>query len=39
MQNIELQNGLGNLQYTINRQHKYFPLTPSHLEIPKVATY
>jgi len=39
MHNIELQNGVGNLQYTINHQHKYFPSTPSHLEIAKVATY
>jgi hypothetical protein len=39
VQNIELQNWVGNVQYAINHQHKYFPSTPSHLEIPNVATY
>jgi hypothetical protein len=37
--NIELQNWVGNIQYAIGRQHEYFPSTPGHLGIPKVATY
>jgi hypothetical protein len=39
MQNIELQNWVGNLQYVTTYQHKYFPSIPRHLKIPKVATY
>jgi hypothetical protein len=30
---------VGNVQYTTGRQHKYIFFTPSHLKIPKVATY
>jgi hypothetical protein len=32
-----LQNWVGNVQYATNHQHKYFPSTIGHLEIPKVA--
>jgi hypothetical protein len=39
MQNIELQNWVGSIQYVVGHQHKYFFSTPSHLGIPKVANY
>jgi hypothetical protein len=39
MQNIELQNWVGNIPYAISHQHKYFPLTLGHHEIPKETTY
>jgi hypothetical protein len=36
VQNIELQNRVGNIQYAISHQHKYFPSTPGHLKILEV---
>jgi hypothetical protein len=39
MLNIELQIWMGNVQYTINHQHKYFPSTPGHLKIVKLMNH
>ncbi len=35
VQNIELHNKVGNIQYATGCQHKYFFSIPGHLEIPK----
>ncbi len=39
MLNIELQIWMGNVQYTINHQHKYFPSTPGHFKIVKLMNH